>query len=528
MITVKKTYEFNPDTDLIGKGGFGKVYRALDLNLNMQVAIKKYSGNLPAKYSLFEEIKRAIRLNHPNLVRYYDAFELEEASAFGDKIQMGVLEYVNGGDLMGLYRKKPDADTLKHIFVGIMDGLRYLHRNDIIHRDLKPENILIQHEKGVLTPKIADFGISKALRDADAGASSLVIGSVEYMAPEQFNVERYGINKQLHTNLDLWSLGVMICEAFTSHAPFGKTQQGLARDEIMRNILTKDLSEDMLQKIPQPFRQIVQRCLVRDAAKRALNIDELLVILYGNTSAAKMIADIGTISESVQPNTQQREKPKHQSADNFETEAVPQRFNMNRPPVPNDQQPVPTSTTAINNFSVWQVLPIATALIGYGVYNTKIKLFGNINSTDKEVVLYPIILCAALLFLNIITAFIPKRSRFPAIAYLFSFLSLFYYLVQGLLYRNLSGISGTKFDFNQHSFAQYYPIAALVFMTMPLLMRPKHFQWFDALCVFLGYAMFSYWLVGIFISPTTWQIWVLLSGIAAIVGSAVLWQKANK
>lgn len=101
MITVKKTYEFNPDTDLIGKGGFGKVYRALDRNLNMQVAIKKYSGNLPAKYSLFEEIKRAIRLNHPNLVRYYDAFELEEASAFGDKIQMGVLEYVNGGDLMG-------------------------------------------------------------------------------------------------------------------------------------------------------------------------------------------------------------------------------------------------------------------------------------------------------------------------------------------------------------------------------------------------------------------------------------------
>ncbi|MBK8474195.1 MAG: protein kinase [Sphingobacteriales bacterium] len=134
------------------------------------------------------------------------------------------------------------------MFAGIMEGLRYLLAMASPHRDLKPENILIQDEQGVLTPKIADFGISKALRDADAGASSLVIGSVEYMAPEQFNVEKYGINKQLHTNLDLWSLGVMICEAFTGQAPFGKTQQGMARDEIMRNILTQDLNETTLAK----------------------------------------------------------------------------------------------------------------------------------------------------------------------------------------------------------------------------------------------------------------------------------------
>jgi serine/threonine protein kinase len=530
MITVKKTYEFNPETDLIGKGGFGKVYRALDRNLNMQVALKKYSGNLPAKYSLFEEIKRAIRLNHPNLVRYYDAFELEEASAFGDKIQMGVLEYVNGGDLMGLYRKKPDAETLKQLFVGIMDGLRYLHRHDIIHRDLKPENILIQNDAGNLTPKIADFGISKALRDADAGASSLVIGSVEYMAPEQFNAEKYGINKQLHTNLDLWSLGVMISEAFSGYAPFGKTQQGLARDEIMRNILTKDLDEEYFQKIPEPFKQVVKRCLVRDAAKRALDIDELLLIVYGNTPAAKIVTHTSAVGMGNNLHQAgQHDKQKRSNADKFETEAVPPKFNLNRQQSNNDaQQPTPTnsSPSASHSFSFWQLFPLLTGLFGWAFYNSKQTLFGY-NTPIKDLVLYPIILCGILLVANLIVAFIPKRSRFPAIAYLFSFLSLIYYLAQGILERNYSGITGFTFTFKNHIFAQFYPIAALVFMAMPIVMRPKHFQWFDVLCIFLGYTLFTYWLIGIFISETQWQIWVLISGIVAIVSSAMLWQKSN-
>ncbi len=108
LMNLNKTYEFNPDTDLLGTGGFGKVYKAVDKNLGMVVALKKYSGSLPAKYSLFEEIKRAIKLNHPNLVRYFDAFELQESATFGDTIQVGVLEYVNGGDLGKLLRTKPD------------------------------------------------------------------------------------------------------------------------------------------------------------------------------------------------------------------------------------------------------------------------------------------------------------------------------------------------------------------------------------------------------------------------------------
>lgn len=531
MITVKKTYEFNPDTDLIGKGGFGKVYRALDRNLNMQVAIKKYSGNLPAKYSLFEEIKRAIRLNHPNLVRYYDAFELEEASAFGDKIQMGVLEYVNGGDLMGLYRKKTDIQTLKQLFAGIMEGLRYLHRHGIIHRDLKPENILIQDEQGVLTPKIADFGISKALRDADAGASSLVIGSVEYMAPEQFNVEKYGINKQLHTNLDLWSLGVMICEAFTGQAPFGKTQQGMARDEIMRNILTQDLNETTWQKIPEPFRQVAKRCLVRNAAQRALNIDELMMILYGNTAAAKSHAN--TFADSVPPPfdaKQPKDKSKNPTNydERFETEAVPPQFNYNRRNSDNNSsEGTASSNTAANSFSFWQLLPIATGLAGWAFYNSKQTIFGY-DVPIQELVLYPIILCGGLLVLNIITVFVPKKMRFPAIPYLFSFLSLFYYLVRGILERNYSGVPGFTFKFADHSFAATYPIAALICIALPLVLRPKHFQWFDAVCIFLGYALFSYWLIGVYLTDTSWQIGVLVTGIIAIIGAVLLWQRDNK
>ncbi|MGB1205486.1 MAG: serine/threonine protein kinase [Chitinophagales bacterium] len=527
-MTVKKTYEFDPETDLIGKGGFGRVYKAKDVKIGMEVAIKQYSGNLPAKYSLFEEIKRAIRLNHPNLVRYFDAFELEETTAFGDKIQVGVLEYINNGDFMGLLRTKPDVETLTGIFEGIMHGLRYLHNKGIIHRDLKPENVLIHKEHGEFIPKIADFGISKVLSE-NSGESSLVIGSIEYMAPEQFNVVRYGIDKQLHTNLDLWSLGTIIYEAFTGKAPFGKTKRGFSRDEIMRNILQQNLEE--LQQVPEPFRKIVKRCLVRKAEERAQSVDELLAILYGQEdgTTSKSIPQLpssGTSvlggSTSVLNTDPSKSEPFRPSDHNYSK----QKYNNK----PKKQVHEPNKPNFQDTFSLAYLLPIATGLGAYAFFNSKHTMF-SASTPLSEYIIYPAIFCALMMVINLFGLFVRRIKQFEIAGYIGSFGITIYYLVQSYLVYAFANAYGKEviFDFSKHPFAQAFPIVGLVTLTLWLLLRITKIDWLEIWYFFLGFTFFSYVGVDVWYSSATWQIAIVILGWLSVASSGFLfWQKTQK
>lgn len=463
LMKVNKQYEFDVKKDLLGQGGFGKVYKAYDVNLNMEVAIKKYSGNLPAKYSLFEEIKRAIRLNHPNLVRYFDAFELEEKSSFGDVIQVGVIEYVNGGDLMGLMRQQLSQDTLTGIVVGIMNGIKYLHNKGIIHRDLKPENILIQREDNMLTPKIADFGISKVLGEAGAGASSLVIGSIEYMAPEQFNLQKYGNRGQLHTNLDLWSLGSIIYELFTDKAPFGKTQQGIPRDEIMRNILVKDLSE--LDTLPQPFQQIVERCLVRHAEKRAQSIDELFEILYKNSGTQETINTmiLGANATSLLQGSGTRIADANFSV--ASASATPQK--------PAKKEHIPKKLEKKEKFRPIYLLPLITGIAAYIFFNSKVTLFNiNMGLPAEEYLIYPALFCTVLALINTFSIFVRSIKYFEVPLYTASYLVIIYYAIRSLqeyIFEKLHVETSSETIGVFKNFYMYYPIISGLIIFFALL-----------------------------------------------------------
>ncbi|MEZ4884478.1 MAG: serine/threonine-protein kinase [Chitinophagales bacterium] len=524
MITVSKNYEFDPEKDLIGQGGFGKVYRARDTNLGMEVAIKKYAGNLPAKYSLFGEIKRAIHLNHPNLVRYYDAFELEDSSAFGDKIQIGVLEFINGGDFTSLLRTRPGFDVLRKAFIGIMEGLKYLHAKGIIHRDLKPENILIQKEGGEIIPKIADFGISKVIEDGGSGASSMIIGSIEYMAPEQFNVVRYGKENQLHTNLDLWSLGTIIYEAFTGSAPFGKTKQGVSRDEIMRNILEKNLTE--IQKVPEPFRQVVRACLIRDASKRAQTVDQLFDLMYSYEHGSTRRID------KTQPNYE----------GNIETikgggTSILEK-NTPKPPIsitddssdgantPQNIASTASKTTDSTEFSFAMIVPFVTAFLAYAFFESKKTLFGW-DTPVSSYIIYPALVCAAMGLVNIFTIFFRDIRRAEIPAYLFSFLVLVYFLTRSLLthhYTN-SGIQGLSFDFTSHPFALYYPYLGIGIVLVSLLASLSRIRWFELIAHYGSIAFLLYILIDVSIEASTaWNI-IRILGVVAIAIGIFLWNK---
>ncbi|RMG25901.1 MAG: serine/threonine protein kinase, partial [Bacteroidetes bacterium] len=266
MAILNNRYEFDPATDELGRGGFGRVFRAKDTFLNREVVLKYAAkGDLPDKYSLIEEIKRVIDFNHPNLTRYFDAMTDRAESGFGETVeyQIGVMEYVRGGNLQDFLASRPTEEQLRPIILGILEGLDYLHKQGIIHRDIKPKNILLQPEDGKLIPKICDFGISKSA-GGEMTALSNVIGTFEYMSPEQLGNNP---DQRIGTNADLWSLGVVMYEMFTGELPFGSQRSGQTSAQVIGNILRAE-TPPKLNQIPQPYRTAISQCLVLDARNR--------------------------------------------------------------------------------------------------------------------------------------------------------------------------------------------------------------------------------------------------------------------
>lgn len=279
----RERYLFDSGKDFIGKGGFSKVFRAYDTIRKRTVALKFYTGTESEKYDIISEINRMDNIVHPNLVRYYDANIIDSVNALGEKeqIQVGIMEYADAGDI-GVFFSTPHSPAVTHhVIMGILQGICYLHNSGIAHRDLKPKNILLSSEGGVTQAKIGDFGISKKVDKTDeASISSQLLGSVEYMAPEQFAPAVYGINGKLGTNADLWSLGIILYEIFTQQLPFGSRTKGITYEQILNNILFQELNVDY-DAVPEPYRSVIRRCLVKSAAKRAQHAEELIAILEG-------------------------------------------------------------------------------------------------------------------------------------------------------------------------------------------------------------------------------------------------------
>ncbi len=269
-------YQYDAQRDLLGKGGFSTVYKAEDKLLNRFVALKFFKNQELQKYDVLAEIRKVIQLEHPNITRYYDVATLENKTIHGEveKVQVGVMEYINGGDIKTYLKSQPqDFDNL---IKQLLEGIQYLHDNGIIHRDLKSQNILVKTQNGVATTKITDFGISKLVDSASTTTHGL-LGTLAYMAPEQLDPKHFGIDGKISTNLDFWSFGILLYDLLTDSHPFIDNNSNTA-EQIMRSILMGNI-DSKITSIKNPvYRTMLEQCLIKDANKRVKNANELLNI----------------------------------------------------------------------------------------------------------------------------------------------------------------------------------------------------------------------------------------------------------
>jgi len=251
----------------LGGGGMGKVYRVYDRKLEEEVALKLIRPEIAADWEAIErfrnEIKIARKITHKNVCKMYDLGESGGASYI-------TMEYVPGEDLRSFIHRSKQLTVATAVSISrqVAEGLSEAHSLGIVHRDLKPGNIMIDKEGNA---KVMDFGIARSLLGKGLTGEGAIIGTPEYMSPEQVE------GKEADQRSDIYALGVIIFEMLVGSPPFeGETPFAIANKHKTE---PPPVPKKLLPQLPEALNKVILRCLEKDRANRYQTAGELLTDL---------------------------------------------------------------------------------------------------------------------------------------------------------------------------------------------------------------------------------------------------------
>lgn len=265
-------------TEKIGEGGMGAVFKGIDVMLDREVAVKMLRPELARQGQLAERFRSEAvtlaRLNHPNIATLY-SFLRQNDDYFM------VMEYVRGETLEQIMRRGPmNCDQAVTLFCHALEGMEYAHGMNIIHRDIKPANLMMT-ERGSI--KLMDFGIARVLGTDRMTRAGHLVGTIEYMSPEQVR------GGETDARSDIYSLGILLYEMLTGRVPFtSPSEYDLMRAQIED---PPPPPREFAPQTPLAVEQSILRALAKSKDDRFQTAGEFrLALLTGNNGPTRSIS----------------------------------------------------------------------------------------------------------------------------------------------------------------------------------------------------------------------------------------------
>ena len=248
----------------LGKGGMGRVYKVFDKKIKEKVALKLLRPEISSDEETVErfsnELKYARKIIHKNVCRMFDLGE-EEGTHYI------TMEYVSGEDLKSMIRMMGRLSPGQAVSITrqVCEGLAEAHKLGVVHRDLKPQNIMIDREGNA---RIMDFGIARSLKAKGITDGGIIIGTPEYMSPEQVE------GKEIDQRADIYALGVILYEMLIGRVPFeGDTPLSIA---VKHKTEAPQDPRTLNAQLPLDLSQLILKCLEKDKKKRPQSAEEVL------------------------------------------------------------------------------------------------------------------------------------------------------------------------------------------------------------------------------------------------------------
>jgi serine/threonine protein kinase/Tfp pilus assembly protein PilF len=320
----------------LGHGGMGRVYKVFDTDIKEKIALKLLRPEIALDKETVErfsnELKLARKISHRNVCRMFDLGKAEGTTFI-------TMEFVPGEDLKRLIRRMGQFPTGKAVSIGkqICEGLAEAHHLGVVHRDLKPQNIMVDEDGNA---RIMDFGIARSLAAKGITGAGVMIGTPEYMSPEQVE------GKEVDQRSDIYSLGIILYEMVTGRVPFeGDTPFTIGvkhKSEIPRD------PREINTQIPEDLGRLVLKCLEKDKIKRYQTAEEL------HAALEKIEQGLPTTERVVS-----KRKP-------FTSREITVKFNLKKLVVP----ALAVIAFLMTAFLVWRMIPKKKALLAPKIENS--------------------------------------------------------------------------------------------------------------------------------------------------------------